>query len=164
MKILCEEFGINTFFVDMTSTNLNDSDLYEIFEHCKELGALCQVHAENGAIIEKNVEKLVGKGHTGPDAHDLSRNSEVESEAVNRACVIANQVDAPIYITKVSSKQAADQISLAKRRGAQVYAEILAASIGCKAPVAPSVFTMTSPPLRLKDAENAKLLLKHLAL
>ncbi|CAG9804133.1 unnamed protein product [Chironomus riparius] len=164
MKILCEEFGINTFCIDMTSTDLNDCDLYEIFEHCKELGALCQVHAENGAIIEKNVEKLIGKGQTGPDAHDISRNSEVESEAVNRACVIANQVDAPIYITKVSSKQAADQISLAKRRGAQVYAEILAASIGCKAPVSPSVFTMTSPPLRLKDAENAKLLLKHLAL
>lgn len=163
MKVLCEEFGINTFFVDMTNTNLNDSDLYEIFERCKHLGALCQVHAENGAIIEKNIEKLIAKGQTGAEAHGLSRNAEVEAEAVNRACVIANQTDSPIYITKVSSKQAADQISLAKRRGARVFAEILAATIGCKT-AAPSVLTMASPPLRLKDAENAKLLLKHLAL
>lgn len=164
MKILCEEFGINTFFVDMTNINLNDSDLYEIFERCKELGALCQVHAENGAIIEKNVEKLIEKGHTSADGYDLSRNAEIEAEAVNRACVIANQTGSPVYLTKVSSKQAADQISLAKRRGARVFAEILSASVGTKAPMSPSVYTMASPPIRVKDAENAKLLLKHLAL
>lgn len=143
---------------------LNDTELYEVFERCKELGALCQVHAENGDIIAKNVEKLIAKGATGADSHDLSRSAEVEAEAVNRACVIANQAESPVYITKVSSKLAADQIAYAKRRGAKVYGELLAASIGCKSPSVPSVYTLTSPPLRLKDPENSKLLLKHLAL
>lgn len=164
MKILSEEYGVNTFVVLMAENDyeLNDAALYEIFERCKEIGVLCQVHAENADIIAKNIEKLISKGQTGPEAHDLSRNAEVEAEAVNRVCVIANQCESPIYITKVSSKLAADQISFAKRRGAKVFGECLVGSIGCKS--APSIYTLTSPPLRLKDAENSKLLLKHLAL
>lgn len=167
MKTLCEEFGINSFIVFMAyrdENHLTDTDLYEIFEHCKEIGALVCVHAENGDIIAKNIEKLIEKGQTDANAHDLSRNAEIEAEAVNRACVIAHQAEVPIYITKVSSKLAADQISFAKRRGAKVYGEILVGSIGCKSPSSPSIYTLTSPPLRLKDPENAKLLLKHLAL
>jgi dihydropyrimidinase len=164
MKILCEEYGINTFVVFMNNCQLNDSDLYEIFETCNELKALCQVHAENGDIIEKNIANLVKRGQTGPEAHDLSRNADVEAEAVNRAIVIATQVNAPVYITKVSSQQSAEQISKYLRRGAKVYGEVLVSSIGCKLPSSPSVYTLTTPPLRLKDPENSKLLLKHLAL
>lgn len=71
---------------------LNDAELYAAFDTCKELGALAQVHAENGSIIKKNVERLIAKGVTGPEGHEMSRPEEVEAEAVNRACVIAQQV------------------------------------------------------------------------
>lgn len=93
MTTLCRQHGVNSFKVFMAySFMLSDADLYSVFEHCKDLGAVAQVHAENGSIIGKNVEKLLAKGVTGPEGHELSRSEEVEAEAVNRACVIAKQV------------------------------------------------------------------------
>lgn len=95
MKVLCEERGVNSFKVFMAYKGLymlDDTELYEAFETCKELGAVAQVHAENGSIIAKNVEKLLKAGVTGPEGHELSRNEEVEAEAVHRATVIAHQV------------------------------------------------------------------------
>ena len=32
---------------------LNDTELYNMFKKCKELGAIAQVHAENGNLIEE---------------------------------------------------------------------------------------------------------------
>lgn len=95
MKILCEERGVNSFKMFMAHKGvcmLNDSELYEALEKCNELGAVGMVHAENGSIIEKNVEKLLRAGVTGPEGHEMSRGEEVEAEAVNRACIIAHQV------------------------------------------------------------------------
>lgn len=107
---------------------------------------------------------MLARGITGAEGHDLSRPAEVEAEAVNRSCVIANQAESAVYITKITSKLAADQVAAAKRRGLKVFGETLVSSIGAKTPCAPSVYTLTSPPLRLADPENSKLLLKHLAL
>lgn len=56
---------------------LDDTELYEVFETCKELGAVAMVHAENGSIIAKNAEKLLNAGVTGPEGHELSRNVNI---------------------------------------------------------------------------------------
>lgn len=93
MKILSEQYGVNSFKMFMAyDFMLNDTELYAAMETCRELGAIAQVHAENGHIIKKNVEKLIAKGIKGPEGHEMSRPEEVEAEAVNRACVIAQQV------------------------------------------------------------------------
>ncbi|XP_076262565.1 collapsin Response Mediator Protein isoform X1 [Rhynchophorus ferrugineus] len=131
MEILCKEHGVNSFKMFMAySFMLNDAELYSAFEQCQKLGAVAQVHAENGSIIAKNVEKLLANGVTGPEGHELSRPEDIEAEAVNRACVIAKQVDCPLYIVHVMSKQAAETVCQARARGTQVYGETLVAAIG----------------------------------
>lgn len=50
------------------------------------------MHAENGDIIAKNTKSLLADGNCGPEAHELSRQEEVEAEAVHRACILAHQV------------------------------------------------------------------------
>jgi dihydropyrimidinase len=72
---------------------VTDGELYEAFETCKEIGAIAQVHAENGEVIAKNQKKLLQDGITGPEGHQLSRTEDVEAEAVHRACMIAHQVN-----------------------------------------------------------------------
>ncbi|KAJ8952354.1 hypothetical protein NQ318_017248 [Aromia moschata] len=93
VEILTKEHGVNSFKMFMAyDFMLNDGELYSAFDQCQKLGAIPQVHAENGQVIAKNAERLLAKGVTGPEGHEMSRPEEVEAEAVNRACVIAKQV------------------------------------------------------------------------
>ncbi|KAF4533481.1 hypothetical protein B566_EDAN000966 [Ephemera danica] len=54
MEELVKEHGVNSFKMFMAYKDLymlRDPELYAVFERCKELGAVAQVHAENGDII-----------------------------------------------------------------------------------------------------------------
>lgn len=54
MEELCKSHGVNSFKVFMAYKDvfmLNDADIYNTFETCKDLGAIPMVHAENGDIV-----------------------------------------------------------------------------------------------------------------
>lgn len=54
MEQLCKEHGVNSFKVFMAYKDfymLRDFELYGVFDKCKQLGAIAQVHAENGDIV-----------------------------------------------------------------------------------------------------------------
>ncbi|CAH0731555.1 unnamed protein product, partial [Brenthis ino] len=134
MQQLVAEHGVNSFKMFMAYKDawmLGDYDLCLAFETCAELRALPLVHAENGNIIARNTEKLLAAGVTTPEGHELSRNEEVEAEAVNRACVIANQMHTPLYIVHMMSKSAVQALRLARTRQKQpLFGETLAATVG----------------------------------
>uniref|UniRef100_A0A1A9ZVM7 dihydropyrimidinase n=1 Tax=Glossina pallidipes TaxID=7398 RepID=A0A1A9ZVM7_GLOPL len=135
MKIMCDELGVNSFKMFMAYKGLyqlNDSELLDVFERIRALGAIAQIHAENGDVIAKNVSKLLAANITGPEGHELSRPEEVEAEAVNRACILAHQMDCPLYVVHVMSKSAGDEIARARTRYTKrgIYGETLAAALG----------------------------------
>eukprot|EP01117_Protostelium_nocturnum_P019371 TRINITY_DN838_c0_g1_i1.p1 TRINITY_DN838_c0_g1~~TRINITY_DN838_c0_g1_i1.p1 ORF type:complete len:501 (-),score=193.97 TRINITY_DN838_c0_g1_i1:49-1551(-) len=133
MKTLTLEHGVNSFKVFMAYKNvfqLNDAELFKVFEKCKEVGALAQVHAENGDAVAEGSKKMLEFGITGPEGHMLSRPEEVEAEATGRAIMIANRVNTPVYIVHVMSKGAADVISAARKEGKRVFGEPIAAGLG----------------------------------
>ncbi|XP_043803323.1 dihydropyrimidinase isoform X3 [Apis laboriosa] len=172
MATLVKDHGVNSFKMFMAYRDLymiRDPELIETFKACKELGAIAMVHAENGDIIAENTKRLLDAGVTGPEGHEMSRPEEVEAEAVNRACVIANQVNCPLYVVHVMSRSAAEAVDAARKRGNScIFGETLAAAIGtdgtnyahkCWKHAAAHVL---SPPLR-PDPDTPRALLNMLA-
>lgn len=109
---------------------LNDPELFALMEQCRKIGAVAQVHAENGDIIEENKKRLLAAGVTGPEGHQLSRPEDVEAEAVTRAAMIANQSNCPLYVVHVMSRSAAEAVALARSRGNVIFGETLGAALG----------------------------------
>lgn len=54
MKTLAQDKGVNSFKMFMAYKDLymvQDQQMYAAFSQCKEIGAIAQVHAENGDLI-----------------------------------------------------------------------------------------------------------------
>lgn len=104
---------------------LPEEDLIHGLLRCRELGALPQIHAENGELIAHLQTKLLAEGVTGPRGHVLARPPPCEAEATFRAITLAEVLDVPLYLVHVSVARAAEEIERARRRGVRIVGETL---------------------------------------
>ncbi len=101
------------------------SEKYNSFARCAQLGAMPLVHAENGDVVARMQEAVLGRGVTGPEGHAYSRPPEVEGEATNRAIMIADMTGAPLYVVHTSCRESHEAIARARANGKRVYGEPL---------------------------------------
>ncbi len=129
MHTLTTQHGVNSFKHFMAYKNAimcDDEVLVNSFSRCRELGALCTVHAENGELVYRLQQQIFDKGIHGPEGHPLSRPPEVEGEAANRAIRIAEVLGVPLYVVHTSCIDALEAVTRARLEGQRVYAEVLA--------------------------------------
>ena len=158
MKILVERHGINSFKYFLAykgALMVSDAEFLEGLKRCKELGALAQVHAENGDGVAWGQDVVFNElGITGPHGHALSRPEMLEAEATARAIRLAEFVGAPIYVVHVMGKTAAEEVAKARFRGSRVIGETVTSAISLNDTVLwNSNFTeaakyVMSPPIR----------------
>ncbi|MBI2960276.1 MAG: dihydropyrimidinase [Betaproteobacteria bacterium] len=128
MDALVREHGITSFKFFLAYKGrmmLADEELLAGFRRCRELGALAQVHAENGELIAYLQQKMLAEGLTSPLGHALSRPPQCEAEATLRAITMAEILEVPLYVVHVSAAEAAEAIARARARGAKVIGETL---------------------------------------
>ena len=120
--------GINSFKHFMAykgALMLGDDELYSSFQRCSALGSMPMVHAENGDVIAQLQGALLEEGKTGPEAHAYARPPAVEGEAANRAIMIADMANVPLYVVHVTCEEAHGAIRRARQKGMRVFGELL---------------------------------------
>lgn len=81
------------------------------------------LHAENGDVIDILTGEAVTLGHTSPVWHAYTRPSWGAVESTLRACALAAQANAPLYIVHMNAAGEVDQLLYARERGIQVMGE-----------------------------------------
>lgn len=84
METLVREKGVNSFQMFMTYKDLymlRDSELYQVFRACKDIGAIARVHAENGELVAE--VSCLRWGRCGKAKQEAERHLQIQSLAVH---------------------------------------------------------------------------------
>ncbi|HEX5762907.1 MAG TPA: dihydropyrimidinase [Solirubrobacterales bacterium] len=102
---------------------VDDDTLWRAMELAAELDALVMVHAENGDVIHRLVERARSEARRSPAHHAATRPCGTEVEAVGRAIEMAALAGCALYVVHVSCAGSVERIEAARRAGQAVFAE-----------------------------------------
>ncbi|WP_407310393.1 dihydropyrimidinase [Desulfosporosinus sp. SB140] len=126
MTTLVHQEGVPSFKLYMAYKNVlqvDDSELLQALRQAGDCEALVCVHCENGDVVYDLVQKARREGNTAPKYHPLTRPPEIEAEATARVITLAQMAGAPVYIVHLTCSGALQEVTRAKLRGYEVYAE-----------------------------------------
>src|SRR6266542_414936 len=109
-------FMINEF-------GIGDEALLRLFGAARAGGAIVNVHAENGDMLDHCARGMRAAGRLEPRHYAESRPTLAEAEATRRAIDYAALVGAEVYIVHLSCADALEAVSAARRRGIRVWTE-----------------------------------------
>jgi dihydropyrimidinase len=121
------EEGFSSFKVFSTYREagmmVNWSQFRQVLKEVNDNGGLLMLHAENNDIIERETQKYLDAEKFTPLYHAKSRPAEAEARAIENAARIAGELDAPLYIVHLSSKQGLEKALKYRQQGVKIYLE-----------------------------------------
>lgn len=125
MGTMVEE-GVTSFKLFMAYPGvfyMDDGSIFRAMQRAGDVGATICMHAENGLVIDVLVEQALKRGNTEPKYHALTRPPKAEAEATHRAIALAEMADVPVYIVHLSAAEALAEVTAARDRGIEAFAE-----------------------------------------
>ncbi|CAB3409005.1 unnamed protein product [Caenorhabditis bovis] len=117
--------GVNNFVINVD----DDQKLFQLFEHCRKIGAYARVVPENHSIVSILEKKMLALGINGPEGYPQSRPEILEFDRVNKVCVLSQLSNCPISIISLSSQESLEAIEKARSLGTLAHAEIASAAV-----------------------------------
>ena len=120
--------GVTSFKLFMTYKKrgkrmVSDEFIARTMERLGPLGALCQLHCENGDILCYLEDKAIAAGRTAPTDFPPTCPDWTEEEAINRAILIGRLTDCPVYVVHLSTRLGLERIKRAQVEGQRVWTE-----------------------------------------
>ncbi|MHA3702011.1 dihydropyrimidinase [Jatrophihabitans sp. YIM 134969] len=166
MDQLVDHEGVTSFKLFMAYPGVyysDDAAILRAMQQASGNGAMIMMHAENGIAIDEIVKQTLARGQTDPIHHGISRPALLEAEATHRAIVLAEVAGGtPLYVVHMSATQALAEVSAARSRGANVFAETcpqylyLTLEDQLGAPGFEGAKWVCSTPLRSKHEDHAR--------
>jgi dihydropyrimidinase len=114
---------LKTFTAYNNRLRLSDGDIFRALRIARDHGMLVMLHAENGDVIETLIAEALQAGHTTPEWHARTRPAWGAVEATLRACSLAAQADASLYIVHMNVAGEVDMLKYARERSVKVMGE-----------------------------------------
>lgn len=159
----CRQEGIQSvkaYLAYKETIGLEDDEFLALLDAAHKLNFLTMVHAESGNMVAFLQDKLLAEGNHSASFHPQSRPAEAESDAINRALIMAHLAGVPLYIVHVSTRLGLDAIIQAQQRGQNVIAETcpqyLLLDDSCyNKKIGEAAIYVMSPPLRKRVDQKA---------
>lgn len=142
-----EREGVTSYkaYMAYDALRLNDDELRALLAATGELGAWLGCHCELGDEVNRNVARYLADGKTGPEAHPLSRQNDLESRAIDRFLSLAAEAHGLPWIVHLSTGEGLDLIRSSRAAGRPVLVE------SC-----PQYLSLTEERYSLPNFEGAK--------
>jgi dihydropyrimidinase len=120
--------GVSSFKLFMTYKKrpkrmVSDEFIARAMAQMAPLGGVCQLHCENGDVLCYLEDKAIAEGRTRPTDFPATCPDWTEEEAINRAILIGQLTDCPVYVVHLSTRLGLERIKRAQAEGQRVWTE-----------------------------------------
>lgn len=103
----------------------SDGEVLDLMRRVRKENITLMVHCENAGIVEAETARVRAEGKFGPQAWDEARPWFAEVDAVQRIATLAKITGARVIVVHISTPEAVDVVTAARRDGADIWAETL---------------------------------------